>query len=109
MPKIGDIYLVRFHPSTAKELKRYRPAVSVSQKVIDIDPRFALIAPLTTYTKPANSAEILITNPALEKPSLLLSWYLWTIDQSRLVKKLGQLTPKDISKIIHAIESLFSP
>lgn len=104
----GDIYLVRFHPSYGQELKRYRPAVIISSQINQIDPRFTLIAPLTTNTQKQNKKhELLIQNPSLEKNSLLLTWYLKTIDIVRLEKKIGRLSPSDIKKLKSNLQKLF--
>src|SRR3989338_1622651 len=93
-----DIYLVRFHPAIGAELKKYRPAVIVSSQVNQLDPRFALIAPLTSHTESQNKFEILIRKgQALSHDSLLLCWYLLTIDSRRLIKRLGHLSPTEIT------------
>ena len=99
-PKFGDIVIVRFHPSYGQELKKYRPAIIVKD-LSSIDPRFIQIAPLTTQAnpKPNNHKEIIINHSSLEKPSLLLAWYIMTFDISRLVYKLGELDSKTINKL----------
>ena len=93
--QVGDIVLVKFHPSTGTELKKYRPAVIVVN-LAKIDQRFTLIAPLTTQIKQNHPSEIKIkNNPALKHDSLLLCWYLLCIDNQKIIKKLGQLEKKD--------------
>lgn len=105
---IGDIYLVRFHPAVGSELKRYRPAVILSSQFTQIDQRFVLIAPLTSnITKQAKQYELLINNPSLDKPSLLLTWYLRTIDKNRLMSKIGQLDKTTITKMQKMVKKLF--
>lgn len=96
---VGDIYLVRFHPSIGSALKRYRPAVIVSGIVNKIDGRFTLIAPLSTNTKKLNKDYefIVKSNESLEKDSVVLPWYLKTIDVVRLEKKLGALAKEDLT------------
>ena len=105
----GDIFLVRFHPSYGAEFQKYRPAVVVSSIVTTIDPRFVLIAPLSTNLKTATpDYEFVVkAGKVLEKDSLLLCWYLWTIDTRRLVKKLGVLTSKDQDRLHLSISKLF--
>lgn len=103
----GDIFLIRFHPSVGSELKKFRPGCIISEKVTTIDNRFVLIAPLTTHTKKMQAGEVQIKNPALDKPSLLLTWYLQTIDAQRLEKKLGQLTQTQLKKVSRQVKSLF--
>lgn len=103
----GDIVLVKFHSSAGAELKKYRPAVVINN-LEAIDQRFINIAPLTTCLENAKTSEILIEkNPALKKSSLLLCWYLKTIDQQRIVKKIGQLTTVDWQKVRTSLPKLF--
>lgn len=108
--KTGDIFLVKFHPGYGSEFQKYRPAVIVSAKTTGIDSRFALIAPLTTNTTLANkNFEFIISNnPGLEQDSLLLCWYLWTIDANRLIKKLGTLNTQDKKRMLQIASSLFT-
>ena len=107
--KAGDVCIVKFHPSFGSELKKYRPAVVVSHKTQNIDPRFILIAPLTTSTKNLNKKhELLIKKgKGLEENSVLLCWHLWTIDTSRVVSKIGQLTTKETLKMKRKVQRLF--
>lgn len=107
-PETGDIYLVKFHPGYGTEFKKYRPAVIISDVTTNIDNRFALIAPLTTNKKIVHPQfELLIKkNAVLDKDSVLLCWYLWTIDSSRLVRKLGILDSKESQKMKKMVQNL---
>lgn len=104
----GEIYLVKFHPGYGSEFHKYRPAVIVSGQISKIDPRYALIAPFTSSTKIVHQkAELLIKgNPALSQDSVLLCWYLWTIDSSRLIRKLGELSNSDFQKMQKQVTQL---
>lgn len=101
----GDIWLVKFHPGTGAEFSKYRPAIVLSN-LQNVDSRFCLIAPLTSDTQIRNEYEFKIENEALEKPSLLLGWYLWTIDSRRLVNKLGNLENHELKSILSKISNL---
>ena len=105
----GDVYLVRFHPAVGSELKRYRPAVIVSDKVNSIDSRFTLIAPLSANLKNLNVEYELAVNDAefLEKTSVILPWYLKTIDVIRLEKRLGSISESDKAKLKGKIAKVF--
>ena len=105
----GDIVLIKFHPGYGNEFKKYRPAVVMSETITKIDPRFILIAPLTTNLKTDQpDLELIINNPSLDKKSLLLTWYLLTIDSSRLVRKLGSLCDTDKHRVFKAVTSLYT-
>ncbi len=106
-PKFGDIYVVRFHPAYGSEFQKYRPAVIASSRVSEADPRFALISPFTTNLSTARpETELVIHNEVLKQPSLLLSWYLLTIDANRLVKHLGSLNTQDIDRFQDALKKV---
>jgi mRNA-degrading endonuclease toxin of MazEF toxin-antitoxin module len=102
----GDIWLVKFHPGTGAEFSKYRPAIVLSN-LQNVDSRFCLIAPLTFDTQIRNDYEFEIENEAIQKPSLLLGWYLWTIDSRRLVSKLGNLQNHKLKPILSKIKNLF--
>ena len=109
-PSFGDIFLVKFHPSAGNELKRYRPAVIMSNKTNEIDKRFTLIAPLTTKTSKYNpECELHVSEntTGIDKPAILLAWYLRTVDINRLENKLGRLAEQDINKLKEIIANVF--
>jgi mRNA-degrading endonuclease toxin of MazEF toxin-antitoxin module len=105
--KCGDIVLVRFHPAYGQELKKYRPAVIASAIPNQLDARFALIVPFTSRLKAGNKFEFPITNPVLRQPSLLLCWYLKTIDAQRITSRLGCLSTQDNNQFIRLLKQLF--
>ncbi len=105
----GDIFLVKFHPGYGNEIKRFRPAVIISHKINDLDSRFVSIVPLTTSNKIIHpDYELVIDNPSLDQPSVLLTWYIRTIDLKRLEAKIGQLNLADIKKMQKILQNLFS-
>lgn len=107
-PQVGDIYLVRFHPSFGSELRKYRPAVIVAVPNKKMDNRFILIAPFSSNTKMGQKqAEVFIPKqPGVEKNSSLLCWYLWTIDKRRLQIKLGKLPQEKIVEMKKTVLSV---
>lgn len=111
LPKLeaGTICLVRFHPSTGSELKRFRPAVIVSEKINQLDSRFVLVAPFTTNTSSFHPEhELLIKkNNILEQDSVLLCWYLRIIDTNRIEIILGKLTNEKIKQMKQKARQLF--
>ena len=71
MYKSGDVLLVKFHPGYGSEIKKYRPALVISDATEKVDARFVLIAPITTQaSKKKHSLELeLIHCPFLKKKS----------------------------------------
>ena len=89
--------MVRFHPAAGAELKRYRPAVIISSQTTIFDPRFVLIAPLTTGGIVSKKYEMVIKRrDDLAKDSTLLVWYLRTIDVRRIGIKIAKLNQRQV-------------
>jgi len=99
----GDIFLVRFHPSFGRELKKYRPVIILSKK--QFDPRFTTIVPLTSSnTIVYPESEISIKNECLNNSSTVLCWYPLTIDIDRLEYKLGEVDKKIVQNIFNLVK-----
>jgi mRNA interferase MazF len=96
--RVGEIVLVRFHPAFGQELKKYRPALIMVEES-KLDSRFVVVAPFTSKSDSTGQFELVVDNPILEKKSLLLCWYMRTIDRTRVVKKLGELKKTEIFKM----------
>lgn len=102
----GELYLVKFHPATGSELKKYRPAVVIAVYHPDIKENLVIICPLSTVLSPKANYEVTITNPALNQPSAVLCWYIRTVDTTRLVKKLGTLTDTELNQVQKKVTEL---
>ena len=105
--QFGDIYLVRFHPSFGQELKRYRPAVILSSVVNKVDPRFTLVAAVSTKINTKNKFEVIVENDSLEKKSAILLWYVRTVDLERVERKIGELSEQDKEKCKNVLGKVF--
>lgn len=101
IPKTAEVYIVRFHPTTGNEIKKYRPAIIVSDINKLVDKRFTTIIPLSTV-KMHKDFEIKLSCNVYDfllKDSYALCWYIRTIDVSRLVHKLGNIKKTDFTRI----------
>jgi len=107
--KRGEIYLVKFHPSTGKEIKKFRPSVVVFDSQTS---GFVTVAPLTSIINVhLPKLEYIITPSTingLEEDSLLLGWYLRTIDDTLIQKFLGKLNKVDSIKLKTVLRNLLS-
>jgi mRNA-degrading endonuclease toxin of MazEF toxin-antitoxin module len=90
----GEIYLVKFHPASGKEIKKYRPAIIINH-LSAIDKRFVMIVPLTSNLNDLKNLEIIIENKNLKYKSKILTWYIRTVDINRLEERIGQLSKSD--------------
>lgn len=105
--RVGEIYLVRFHPAAGAELKRFRPAAIISAEVNRADPRFVLIAPLTTGGIASRKYEMAVSKTDnLAKNSTLLVWYLRTVDVARIQGKIAELNRREVKILQRKLKNL---
>ena len=111
MYKSGDILLVKFHPGYGSEIKKYRPALVISDATEKVDPRFVLITPiLTQVSKKKHALEIeLVRCSFLKKKSYALLWYPLTIDTQRVQYTLGHIPSSIMRSVQKRLRLLFAP
>lgn len=106
MYKTGDIVIVKMHPASGEELKRFRPSVVVFNQS---DSRFITIVPFTSQAKiHSPKAEFIVHESStnnLSKPSLLLCWYIETIGIKRIQTTIGKLDKSDLAKLRSILKS----
>lgn len=111
IPKAGEIYLVRFHPAVGSELKKYRPALVISSTLSKIDNRYTAVMALTTKAIPKTKRYEIKLNVRdydfLATNSYILTWYVRTIDRSRLVQKLGILDTQTQTEVLKKFKEVF--
>lgn len=99
MLKPGDVVLIKMHPASGQELKKFRPAIVLQ----DYAPRnFVTFIPLTSQVQTNSSLEYPIVSSStngLDKSSLALCWYIQTVGIKRIQKSLGKLTKQDLNKV----------
>jgi len=110
IPKRGDIWLVNLDPTIGAEIKKVRPAVVVSSDAIGRLP-IKLVAPVTDWKEHfANNVWHVRVNPdlstGLTKVSAVDTLQLRGVDQQRLIRKLGEVSPATMEEIILAIATV---
>lgn len=107
MYKLGDIVLVKMHPSSGQELKQFRPATVLYEQA---NRGFTTFIPLTNQTKIYSADTEFLVKPTnlngLEKPSLLLCWYVQTVGNHRIQKTIGKLSKDDLNRIAKAMKKI---
>ena len=110
LPKTGEVHIVRFHPAIGSELKRYRPALVISDTATKVDLRFTSILALSSRGSEDSIYEHRLkvdSYPFLNKDSFVLCWYPNTIDSSRLIEKIGEISATDLNSIRRKFNQLF--
>ena len=103
MASRGEIWLINLDPTIGHEIKKTRPAVVVSSNSIGKLP-LKIIVPITDW-KPsfADCPWMIYLEPdgenGLRKKSAADTFQVRSVDQARLVRKLGQLSEPTMEEI----------
>ncbi len=104
-PLRGQIWLVNFDPTIGAEIKKTRPAVIVSNDINNQYAATVTILPVTDKGQKTYPFEVHITSKlsGLTKDSKIKCQQIRTVDKSRLVKVLGEVTSAEINQIEKAL------
>ena len=96
---------VNLDPTIGSEIKKTRPAVIVQNDVGNQYSPVTIIAPITSGDKAIYPVEVEIKSPdgGLVNDSLILLNQIRTVDQRRLVKRLGQSDKNTMRKVDQVI------
>jgi mRNA interferase MazF len=106
-PKRGEIWLVDFDPSIGAEIRKVRPAVIVSLDGLGRLP-LRIVAPLTDWRPAFAGLSWFVPIPAngsngLAKDSGADAFQVKSVSESRLGRRLGAITDKQLEDIAIAI------
>lgn len=106
--KRGDVYWVRLDPTEGSEQRGTRPAIIVSRNAINLHSPVVVICPLTKAINVTRlyPSDVLIRAPegGLAVDSVVLTLQVRVVAKSRLETQLGQLTPKTLRQVNHALK-----
>lgn len=96
--KRGDVFWVDFDPSQATEVQKTRPSLVCSHDILNENSSRVIVAPITSKLKKVYSFEFVIKDHSQVVGKIMLD-QLRSIDKSRLGKKVGNLTMKEMQEI----------
>jgi len=102
----GHVYLVWLDPTRGREIKKTRPCVVVSPDELNTYMQTHIVAPLTTGS---HSYPFRVACKFQGKSGHVVLDQIRTVDRSRLVKRLGRLSPQAIQKSLAILEEMFAP
>ncbi|MCA1323880.1 type II toxin-antitoxin system PemK/MazF family toxin [Herbaspirillum sp. alder98] len=105
MVRRGEIWFASLDPTVGSEIKKTRPCVIVSPAEMHDFLRTVIVAPMTSGSKPA-PYRIPITFE--KKKGLILLDQMRTIDKTRLIKRVGQVTDKTLSDTLETLQEVFA-
>ena len=102
-----DVFLVNLDPTIGSEIQKTRPALIVSPDEINHNIATVIIAPMTT------GGQLYPTRVECEfdgKQGKIVLDQIRTIDKSRLVKKLGQISDSHTqTAVLRVLAEMFAP
>jgi mRNA interferase MazF len=101
----GDVHLVRLDPTLGSEIKKTRPCVVVSPDELNAHLRTAIVAPMTTGGK---AYPWRIRCRFQNRSGYVVLDQLRTVDQERLVKRLGALPPDTLADVLDGLQEMFA-
>lgn len=101
----GDVWLINLDPTVESEIQKTRPCVVVSPPEMHDHLKTLLIAPMTTGSK---SAPFRIPVTFEKKKGLILLDQMRSVDKSRLVKKMGNVSDKTLTETLSVLQEVFA-
>jgi mRNA interferase MazF len=101
----GEIWLVNLDPTVGREIQKSRPCVVISPPEMHDYLRTAIVAPMTTGSRPA---PFRIAVQHAGKDGLILLDQIRAVDKTRLTARRGVLTPETLDTVLGTLAEVFA-
>ena len=101
----GDVFLVNLNPTRGGEIRKTRPCVVVSPDELNTHLRTFIVAPLTTG---GHSYPFRVACTFQGKSGHVVLDQIRTVDQERLVKRLGRLSLPVLGQALAVLREMFA-
>lgn len=102
IPERGDIWWVALDPMLGSEIRKTRPCVVVSVKVLNERRRTVIVIPLSS--SPNASPPILIPISCDGRPAVAVSDQIRAVSKERLRSRLGVVTSDEMAALVSSWE-----
>ncbi len=100
-----DVFLINLDPTQGKEIQKTRPCVVISPDEMNSHIETVIIAPMTTKSRAYPTR---IPCQFQDKAGQIILDQIRTVDKTRLVKKLGQISPNERRLVIDTLAEMFA-
>lgn len=104
-PRRGDVYLISLDPTRGSEIRETRPCVVVSPDELNEHLGTFLVAPMTTGGRPY---PFRIACRFGGKAVYVVADQLRTVDQVRMVRRLGELPTGTMAEVLGVLRRMFA-
>jgi mRNA interferase MazF len=100
----GEVHLVRLDPTLGSEIRKTRPCLVVSPDELNEHLRTMIMAPMTT----GGQAYPWRVPCRFQRQSGFVALdQLRTVDEERLIRRLGRLAPDTVSAVLRGLQEMF--
>lgn len=100
-----DVFLVNLDPTIGSEIQKTRPCVIVSPDEMNRNISTVIIAPMTTKGREYPTRVICQSQ---NKDGQIVLDQIRTVDKSRLVKKIGQISQDEQREVLNILAEMFA-
>jgi mRNA interferase MazF len=101
-----EVYLVNLDPTVGSEIRKTRPCLIVSPDETNHYLRTVIVAPMTTSER---RYPYRVATRFQGKDGNIALDQLRTVDKSRLVKRLGIISPSAQAAVLSTLAAMFAP
>ena len=100
-----DVFLVVLDPTVGSEIQKTRPCLVVSPDELNDHVATVIVAPMSSRGRPYPSR---VPCTFQGKSGQVVLDQLRTVDQSRLIRRLGRIDPETQQAVLEALAELFA-
>ena len=100
-----DVFLVNLDPTQGREIQKTRPCVVLSPNEMNRQIATVIIAPMTTQGRDYPTR---IACQFQGKTGQIVLDQIRTVDKTRLVKRLGQISPDEQKQVLELLAEMFA-
>lgn len=102
----GDVYLIDLDPTRGSEIRKTRPCLVVSPDELNHHLRTVIVAPMTTG---GQAYPWRVRCRFKGRAGFVAIDQLRTVDEERLVRRLGRLAPGTFTAVLAVLQEMFAP
>ena len=101
-----DVYLVNLDPTLGSEIQKTRPYLVVSPNEMNHHIRTVIVAPMSTK---GGAYPTRVACRFQKRTGQVVLDQIRTVDKRRLVRRLGKVDSKTVTKILEVLAEMFAP
>ena len=100
-----DVFLISLNPTRGSEIRKTRPCLIISPDEMNDYIRTVIVAPMTTKGRPYPSR---VSCAFQGKRGQVVLDQIRTVDKTRLVRRLGTISPSVQRKVLDVLQEMFA-